>query len=38
MPRAFASADRAMAHPSLFDSTMTGTPTKLESKARSHET
>jgi hypothetical protein len=38
MPSAFASADRAMAQPSLFDRTITGTPTSLASKARSHDT
>ncbi len=37
MPSAFASAVRTMAHPSLFESTMTGTPASLGSNTRSHE-
>jgi hypothetical protein len=37
-PSALASAERAIAQPSLFDSTMTGTPTRLASKARSQLT
>src|SRR5690606_34375913 len=36
-PKAFASLLRAMAHPSLFDSTTTGWPRKVGSNTRSHE-
>ena len=38
MPRALASLERAMAHPSLRESTMTGRPSKSGRKTRSHET
>ncbi len=38
MPSVLASAERAMAHPSLLDSTSTGTPSSRRSKTRSHET
>ena len=38
IPRAFASLLRAMAQPSLFESTMTGRPSRSGRKTRSHET
>ena len=38
MPRAFASLDLATAQPSLFESTMTGTPASPGLKTLSHET
>ena len=37
MPSALASLVRAMAQPSLFDSTITGTLARRASKTRSHE-
>ena len=38
MPNALASLLRAMAHPSLFDSTMTGRPTSEGRNTRSQDT
>ena len=35
---AFASSERAMTQPSLFDSTTTGRPSRAGSKTRSHDT
>jgi hypothetical protein len=38
MPSAFASREREMTHPSLFESTTTGLPVRAASKTRSQET
>jgi hypothetical protein len=38
MPSRFASSEREMTHPSLFDSTTTGRPSSRGANTRSHET